>query len=245
MPSLSNETAKDGFGTAWNQDYGHITAAKDGIVSEITVLNGTALVRAGDVVRAGDILISGVVDVVGDNDVLVKRFPVLAEGTVLIKTTEDYEDIFPMAYVKKVYTGRKKKGIRLEAAGTKIFSYMPSNSYRECDIINEMSQYCIGGDFYLPFKAWVTTMLEYEEEKAVYTEEEARALADERLVRYLAEKKAGGSVILETRLQTEVTAWQCRTAGLLLLSESAWLYQAISPEEWEMEDGNEYNTDNH
>lgn len=243
MPELSNEVVSDGMGEIWEEEYGHIAAAKDGIVTEITVVRGKAMVRPGDVVKAGDILISGVITVTGDNETIVDRYPVLAEGFVTMKTTENYEDSFSMDYIKKVYTGREKKGIRIETAGRKIFSYTPSNSYRECDIINEMSQYCIGEDFYLPVKAWVTTIREYKEESAVYTEEEARILADEHLLRYLNGKKAMGAVILETRLQTEVSAGRCRTAGILLLSESAWQYRSIIPDEWRLEGGDEHNTD--
>lgn len=243
MPELSNEVVTDGTGKIWEEETGHITAAKDGVVTKITVVRGTANVRPGDVVKAGDILISGIVTVKGDNDLIVNQYSVLAEGEVLLKTVEKYEDRFSLEYKKKVYTGREKKGIRIEAAGRKIFSYTPSNSYRECDIINDMSQYCIGEDFYLPLKAWVTTIREYEIETAAYTEEEARILADNRLLRYLNEQKTSGAAILETRLETEVADGFCRTFGIILLSERAWQYQTIIPNEWRSESADGYNAD--
>ena len=243
MPKLNADKAADGFGEIWQEETGHIVAASDGIVMEISVASGSAQVRAGDVVRRGQILISGVLDVFGDNETLVERRPVLAQGSVVLKTTENYDDRFPLDYEKRVYSGRKKTGLRLELAGIKIFSYSPSNSYPECDIISEMEQYCIGDSFFLPFKAWKTTVREYYMEPAVYSEEEARIAANERLIRYLTERKEGGATLLSSEVSTELEKNACHTSGLLIFQESAWKYRTVNPDEWRLEEGNEHYTE--
>lgn len=237
MPSLSAETASDGYGEVWTEETGHIKAARDGIVSELTVISGTAMVKTGDVVRKGDILISGIITIIGDDGTAVNRYPVLAKGNISLKTTERYEDIFSLEYEKRVYTGREKKGFSLRLFGTKIFSYMPSNSYKDCDIINEMGQYCIGKDFYLPIWMSSVKIREYHWEPAVYLPEEARLLAEDRTRQYLTERKAQGAVILEAELTTELLADSCSTTGTLVLLEPAWQYQTIIPDEWRLEGG--------
>ena len=80
MPSLEAERVVDGLGNAWGEETGHIVAARDGIVAELTVKSGTAMVRPGDVVKKGDILIGGVIDVVGDDGGVVAKHAVLAAG---------------------------------------------------------------------------------------------------------------------------------------------------------------------
>lgn len=244
MPSLVTDHVFDGTGAEWTQESGHIVAAEDGVVAEITALKGVPLVKAGDVVRKGQILISGVITVTGDDGTAVNRYPVLAKGTVTLKTVASYEDDFSMKYKKKIYTGKEKKGYQFQIFGRKIFSYSPSNSYEECDIINEISQYCLWEDFYLPILKSRQVFREYRYEDAVYTKEEAKLLADEHLLRYLEEAKKQGAVILTTEVKTEFRQNRCFTSGEIGLLKTAWQYQTIIPDEWRLENGNEYNTDN-
>ncbi|MBQ9120045.1 MAG: sporulation protein YqfD [Lachnospiraceae bacterium] len=244
MPTLVTEQAYSGIGELWEAEEGHIVAASDGIVSEIIALKGIPMVKAGDIVRKGDVLISGVITVAGDDGMAVNRYPVLAKGEITLKTVKEYRDDFAMQYQKKIYTGKEKKGYQLQAFGRKIFSYTPSNSYKECDIINEISQYCLWDDFYLPLTKKEQLFREYRYEAAVYTKEEAKLLADEHLLRYLEEQKKLGAVILASEVETQFTGKRCVTTGEIQLLETAWQYQAIIPDEWRLENGNEYNTNN-
>ena len=63
----------------------NIIATQDGVIDEITVSEGKALVKVGDTVRKGDILISGVIDT-ENNSYLVR-----AEGTVRARVTGSIE----------------------------------------------------------------------------------------------------------------------------------------------------------
>ncbi len=243
MPSLASEHVTDGTGEVWNEEHGHIVAAEDGVIAEITAYRGVPLVKAGDVVREGDILISGVITVTGDDGGIVSRYPVLAKGEIKLKTVQNYEHEFPLRYQKKVYSGKEKKGYFLKAFGRKIFSYNPSNSYSECDIISEISQYCLWEDFYLPIWKRTLTFREYFYEAAVYSKEEAKLLAEEQLQRYLSEQKKQGVQILSTDITTGFTGNQCRAAGKIELLGAAWRYRSIIPDEWRFREANEYNTD--
>lgn len=244
MPSMNTDQVVDGLGNAWEEETGHIVAAADGIVTEITVKSGTANVRTGDVVKKGDILIDGVLDITGDDGSIVARHAVLADGTVRLKCVEEYKQSVPMTYEEKVYTGRSRQGITLEILGRKIFSYNPSNSYQNCDIITEMGQYCIGENFYLPVVCAKTTLKEYTLAEVVRTKEEAELYADQLLLRYLKEKKESGAVILDKQLTPRFTNTQCVLEGWLIFNESAWEYRSITSDEWRLDSGNEHNTDN-
>ncbi len=244
MPSMNADRVVDGYGNEWEEDTGHIVAARDGVVTEITVKSGMAKVRAGDVVKAGDILIDGVLEITGDDGSVIARHPVLADGDVRLKCVETYKQAVPMTYEEKVYTGRSRKGIELEILGKKIFSFNPSNSYQNSDIITEMGQYCIGENFYLPLVCARTTVREYTLNTAVRTKKEAELAANELLLRYLQERKQGGAVILEKRLAPRFTKTQCVLEGLLVFNESAWEYRRIKSDEWRTDNGDEHNTDN-
>ena len=243
MPSLEAERVVDGLGNAWGEETGHIVAARDGIVAELTVKSGTAMVRPGDVVKKGDILIGGVIDVVGDDGGVVAKHAVLAAGNVRLKCVENYKETVPLNYEEKVYTGHDRKGIVLEIFGRKIFSYNSGNSYQNCDIITEMGQYCIGENFYLPLLCRKTTVREYTLVPAVRTKEEAELAARQLLVRYLEEKKRGGAVILEKKVAARFTKTKCVFEGQLIFNESAWEYRRIKTEEWRFDNRDEYNTD--
>jgi len=244
MPSLDADRVVDGLGNAWDEKTGHIVAACDGVVAELTVKSGTALVRPGDVVKKGDILISGVLNVIGDDGGIVAKHAVLAAGSVRLKCVENYRESVPLNYQEKIYTGRSKKGFVLEMFGKKIFSYNSGNPYQNCDIITEMGQYCIGKNFYLPLLCEKRTAKEYTLADAVRTKEEAELCARQLLVRYLEEKKLCGAVILDKELAARFTKTKCVLEGRLIFNESAWEYRRIKPEEWRSynEDGN--NTEN-
>ncbi len=244
MPSMSAEQIVDGYGNTWEEETGHIVAAKDGVVTQITVKSGVAQVRVGDVVKEGDILIRGVLEIVGDDGNVTARHPVLADGTVRLKCVEDYSQAVPLTYEKKVYTGKSRSGIKLEIFGRKIFSYNPSNYYQNCDIITETGQYCIGESFYLPLVCEKTTVMEYTLTTETRTKNEAELAADQLLLRYLEEKKRGGAVILEKRLTPRFTKTECVLEGLLIFDESAWKYRRIKSDEWRQENEDEHNTDN-
>lgn len=242
MPSMNADRAVDGHGEVWEQKTGHIVAAKDGIVAELTVRSGTARVRVGDVVKAGDILIDGVLDIVGDDGSIIARHAVLADGDVRLKCVENYRQAVPMTYEQKVYTGRDRSGIELEILGRKIFSYNPSNSYQNRDIITEIGQYCIGEDFYLPLVCTKTTVREYTLMAAKRTKKEAELAAMQMLLRYLEERKREGAVILDKRLAPRFTKKECILEGVLVFNESAWEYRKIKSDEWRLEDQDEHNT---
>ena len=241
-PQLSASKIMDGRGESWSQENGHIVAACDGIISEIIVETGKAMVKPGDFVQKGEVLISGVLDIYGDNEILLERRPVLAQGRIVLKIAEKYSDSFPAEYERKVYEKEKISGLQIYAFHKKIFSYSSSNSMTECDIINRMEQYCIGDYFYLPIKVQKTYKHRYQTVTEHYSEEEATLLADQRLMRYLEKRKQNGAVLLSAEKKTEQIDDTYFTEARLVFLDSAWQYRTIDPMEWRISETNEYNT---
>ena len=107
---------------------GNLVAEQTGTVVSIVTRTGTAKVRAGDKVKAGKVLISGKVKVVGDNDVVVARKRVHAEGEVVLQCKYDYRDSVPKVWQQKKYTGRSRTIYQLQLGAKHLFYYNPVKS---------------------------------------------------------------------------------------------------------------------
>lgn len=92
-----------------------IVAKYDAEIIRIYSVNGTPVVKAGDLVKKGQILIKGVEGKEG------QEYPVAAQGDVFAKTfQEDIKEIKTTG-IEKVYTGNKDSSIFINIAGVKIY----------------------------------------------------------------------------------------------------------------------------
>lgn len=192
---------------------GHLIAQQNGRVVSIVTRSGTAKVKAGDRVKKGDVLISGAVKIYGDNQELVEKKYVHAEGTVILSVQKNYQDTLEKEYQKKVYTGRTKKIYELQLGEMNFFCYNPLKNletFEKYDIIREGGQFCPLLSLRFPAKGYVKTFREIEYQKAVYSEKEARKILKERLKYYLKQKKEAGYLLekKEAVLETEGKTYQ-------------------------------------
>lgn len=218
----------------------HLVATADGIVERIVCRNGTPLVKEGDVVRAGDILVSGVISVVGDNDTLVNRYAVTADADIFLKTVKQYEHSFPRKIEEKEFTGEEKTGYTISFGNQKIFSHMPSHSYANYAIITEETVLSLHEHFPLPFRIQKTVTSEYIPQEREYTEEEANALAEQAMERYVTYLTEHGTTVLSTDVVTTVGKSMVQTKGKIILLSAAWERQAVQEDEWRMQEVDEY-----
>lgn len=215
-----------------NLQVGHIVAGRDGIVTDIVTRRGKAMVKAGDVVHKGQILISGILEVVGDNEETLRKYPVLADGNITLKTYYQYEDQFAQEYKVKIKTGRKKTGYEVFGFGSKIFSYNPSNSYESCDIIAEVKGARLFGSFYLPFTLTKIRMEEFLYREAIYTETEMKKIAEQKISHFIKKLAEKEGIVLSKELETKVVSGSCITSGRIVAEEPAWKYKKITEKEW-------------
>lgn len=210
---------------------GHLIAEEAGEVVSIVTRNGTAKVKAKDKVKKGKILISGVVDIFGDNQELVEKDFVHAEGNVVLSVKEHYKDSLAKRYEKKVYTGRERRVYELQVGESKFFYYNPLKNletFEKYDIIREGGQLCPLLSLRFPAGSYVKTFREIRYQGAVYSEKEARRILKERLEYYLLQKKEEGYRLKRkgTTLETGGMAYQYQ--GNLVFLKEQEKYKKIS-----------------
>lgn len=187
----------------------HLTAPCDGTVQSIVTAAGTPQVKKGAAVKKGDLLISGLVEITGDDDTIVKKNVVRAEGTVSLLTQISYEDCINRNYVEKNKTG-KVINVYTFYWNDKCFSvknplkwFDNSDSY---DIINYvcLKKNIIPMDITLQIKK--SRYICYEKKTKEYTKQEAENLLQSRFESKKEEYEENGYQIQEENL--EITAKQ-------------------------------------
>lgn len=212
----------------------HIIANKDGIIMSIVTRVGSPKVREGDTVKKGDIIISGVVDVIGDDQTVKRKVPVVADADVVIKSYYEYEDHMNMNYVKKEYTNHKKQYYCLGVWGKKFYILNPFKNYdgyNEYDELVSESNLRINKNFYLPISWSKIQYVEYKSVDQVYTEEEAREIAEKKLDRYIEELRNRDVEVVENRVETSFEGDECVTKGRIIVYEPVTDTQTISSDE--------------
>ncbi len=222
----------------------HLVATADGMVESLVCRRGTPLVKEGDVVKKGEILVSGVISVIGDNDVEVNRYAVAADADITLKTVKQYTHSFSRKTEEKSYTGKEKTGYTFSYGNKKIFSHMPSHSYANYAIITEDTVLSLHEHFPLPFRVQKSTVFEYVPVVRDFTEEEAKALANQALDRYLAYLTENRTTVLSVETKTTVGKSTVTTGGKILLLAEAWEQVAVQEDEWRLENADEYSGDN-
>lgn len=219
----------------------HMVASKNAVVKSIITRTGTPLVKKGDVVKKGDTLVSGIVAIKGDFEEIIRFQPIVADADIVCSSYYDYEDVFSLDYIEAVYTGRVKKGFYLALTDKKLFLYNPSNSYDKYDIIVSEKVLHLTDSFYLPIRYGTITNREYYEVKKKYSKDEAAALAQDKLQRYLEKLTANNVLITENKVKIIIEDGKCIAKGRIFVEEPAWEYKEISDDEWRIEGTNEHN----
>ena len=173
--------------------YCNIVAARDGVIEEITVKRGHAVVKPGDVVKAGDLLISGVIP--GELGGGFLR----AEGTVVARVFEVYSAEVPKICEEKVYVGEQRCELSYKILGFSINILKNSgNLPSSCDIINYKSEAMLFGRYKLPITKSVGTAVIYEMRTRQLTDEEV-ALSCGVKLRELINSELSGAELLKIR----------------------------------------------
>lgn len=140
----------------------NLVAGLSGVVESVTVLDGTAQVKPGDVVQEGSVLISGFTDL--ERTILVTG----ASGEVMARTWREVDCVLPKNRLEKSYTGKIRRLISLEIGKKTINFYKSSGiSYHEYDKMKVENPLTLPGGYVLPVSLNITTLAEYESVPAV------------------------------------------------------------------------------
>ena len=194
--------------------YANVTAAEDGVVEEVRVLEGQAAVRPGDVIRAGEIAISGAVEK-KDGGV---RFE-YAEGEVLATTAKVLTAEVPLSRTVYRPTGREKRGfvLRIFKKTVKLFGNSGFDS-GTCDTIDTIGKVCLFGRISLPVWIGTEVIRETVPETETVPREEAEAEAIAVLNRMIREACAEGE-LAGKQIRAEFTGTVCRAEAVLYLTK--------------------------
>ncbi|MGN1310431.1 MAG: sporulation protein YqfD [Clostridia bacterium] len=148
-------------------EYCNIIADKEGMITKISVQNGTANVKVGDIVKKGDILAYGYLE---------GKYT----GIRYVHSMADIEAKVWYSKKEKVYlnqevptdTGNTETKYSLVINNFKINFYKTLSKFEKYDTINESKKLMLFSNFYLPIELIKTTNEEYVLKDVTYTAEE-------------------------------------------------------------------------
>ena len=167
----------------------NIVAGKSGLITEISVLDGAALVKSGDIVEKGDILISGLVD-------LEYKYRVCgASGDVKARTWTESELLTPASYKRKTDESREIRVFYL-CFGEKRIKITPgSRIYSNgCGKITKTYPLTLPGGLHLPVMIVKETYTFCELRDTAVSDDEARTLLESAMLRKLQQDMIAGTV---------------------------------------------------
>ncbi len=166
-----------------------IVAARDGVLTDVTVTQGTARFAVGQAVRAGEVLISGYTDC--GFCIRAQR----AKGEVFARTERDLEAVVPSEWQLERDIQPSEKKYALILGKKRINFYKGSgNSGTVCDKIYEEYYITLPGGFQLP--VCIVTEIWYTGEltETVLSEDVAQSMLTACSDRYLSESMTAGTV---------------------------------------------------
>ena len=147
----------------------NIVSNESGVISKITVQNGTARVNVGDEVKNGDLLVEGVMEGVNTG---VRK--VHAEGDIFAKILYEKEKKEWFVQNVKNKTGNIEEKNEICINNFKIILNKGVSKFQNYDTITSNKKLKIFSDFYLPITINKVQNVEYINEKKIYTEEELK-----------------------------------------------------------------------
>lgn len=177
-----------------------LTAPCAGKIDAIVTRSGTALCKKGDVVKKGQVLIRGSYDVVGDDEQLIRRQGVAAEGEIRLLHTIKWEDVLQKEYIEKQMTGKKRNIYTFQYNDSRISLKNPLKWFDNSanyDIIN----YVCFEERFIPLQWHVKIIrrqfLEYDKVKKQYSKEQAAGVFKKHLMTKMEEIENKGYEVLE------------------------------------------------
>lgn len=168
-----------------------VIAAKSGIITKLSVLEGTPLVNIGDTVEKGDVLVSGRL---GSRTSGMRSVHALAE--IEARTWYELSAQMPVETIVKRYSGEEKKRHSLFILQKRIKFYANSGiSWPDYDKITEESLLTLPGGVTLPIKLVTETYIEYEPLVSQQIREAMEMELRENLMERLEEALNGGEAV--------------------------------------------------
>ena len=171
------------------EGFSNVVASSDAVIEEITVIHGTAMVKAGDSVKKGDFLISGVIPTELGGGFCY------AEGIVIGRISDSVE--VAVSNVKEVKEEKEPKifsfSVKIFGFSIKIFKINKKIS-SECDIIDKKDRVTAFKKD-LPITVYKSYAVPYEIKSIRLAPDEVTAEATRKMSDLLNERLSGATLV--------------------------------------------------
>lgn len=195
----------------------NIISDSTGTIEKIITRSGTPLVKIGDTVETGQMLVSGILELYNDSGEVMNYHLVNADADIYLRCVQNYNDELELNYEKKVYTGESNKILQLNFFRKSIYLTGIQKKFKNYDIVNDYYDIAITDNYYMPFGYNKICINEYKIEPAVYTEEEAKNILNNRLNNYMDKLSKKDIQIIENNVTIEIENNKCIAKGNFVL----------------------------
>ena len=199
-----------------NDEPVRIVTEKAGVVESMIVRQGTPIVAVGDEVEAGQTLVEGYYSIKNDAAEIIRYEGVPADADIYLISTEKYQDSFSVKYKEKIYTDKKRLGIKLRLFD-KIYEFNPKIPFKMYDKTEDIKEIHITENFYLPISIELDWYLEYQEEEKIYSKEELIELVNFRYLNKYKNILQKGVQIIEKDVRIDNDGKLCIVGGYVTL----------------------------
>ena len=181
-----------------NEDeYCNIISDKEGIITKISVQNGTANVKVGDTVKKGDILVNGWME---GKFTGIRYVHSLAEIEAKVWYTESIK--IPYKVTETKYTGNEEDKYGIKFNNFQINFTKKYSKFKIYDTIETENKIKLFSDFYLPISIVKTIYKEQEKIEKTYSVEEAKNIGIKQLEEKLDGKIENKNNIVNKNINT-------------------------------------------
>lgn len=133
--------------------------------------------------------------------------------------TMKYTNSINLAYEEKIYTDEDTNAFGLFFGNYDFYLYHPKIHYDNYEIESMSKQLKLWGDFYLPIGVHNKKYIDYHIVHKTYSKEEAEAILQESLTKYLETLDKKGVQIVENNVKITVDHKKATATGNLILIE--------------------------
>ncbi len=194
-----------------------LSADVDGIIVKIVTRRGIPLVKQGDTCKKGDVLVLGRLEILNDSQEVVRYEYVHGDADIYVEHQLAYYKEFPLNYSKEIPTGDIRADYQL-----RIGNWIFSTGKKKKDGWNRSLKETplrITENFTLPVFWGKMVSEEMQKVEAVYSREEAKAIAAEELQEYEKNLIEKGLQISANNVKIETDYKSCVARGRLTVIE--------------------------
>ena len=175
-------------------------ATKPGIIVKVNAINGTPLVKEGDIVKENTPLIGGWLE----GKYTGTRY-VHANGEIYAKVWYEQKNKIELKQVISTKTGNSENKYSLRINNFLINFYKTLSKFKKYDTIEEVKKIKLFSDFYLPLEIVKKTNYELVDEELNYTKQQAKEKAVSEAKKILEEQIKEKENILNTYINYNET----------------------------------------